>query len=116
VPVQLERRPGSLVDLTVGQPDRPHARPARAHGWPTELTANRRSFIYVPLRHHFEQNFHVRNRLRRYEAGRCMGYDEAAEPDALAEAIAKEVQREVSYRPIETDGAERAGAMLAELL
>ena len=24
-----------------------------------ELTANRRPFIYVPLRHHFEQNFHV---------------------------------------------------------
>jgi hypothetical protein len=45
-----------------------------------------------------------------------MGYDEAAEADALAEAIAKEVQREVSYRPVETDGAERAGAMLAELL
>ena len=25
-----------------------------------ELTANRRPFVYVPLRHHFEQNFHVR--------------------------------------------------------
>ena len=24
-----------------------------------ELTANRRPFLYFPLRHHFEQNFHV---------------------------------------------------------
>ena len=28
-----------------------------------ELTANRRPFLYFPLRHHFEQNFHVRHRL-----------------------------------------------------
>ncbi len=35
-----------------------------------ELTANRRPFLYVPLRHHFEQNFHVRHRLDRYGAGR----------------------------------------------
>ena len=35
-----------------------------------ELTANRRPFLYVPLRHHFEQNFHVRHRLERYGAGR----------------------------------------------
>ena len=35
-----------------------------------ELTANRRPFVYVPLRHHFEQNFHVHHRLQRYGAGR----------------------------------------------
>jgi pimeloyl-ACP methyl ester carboxylesterase len=28
-----------------------------------ELTANRRPFVYVPLRRHFEQNLHVRHRL-----------------------------------------------------
>ena len=28
-----------------------------------ELTANKRPFLYFPLRHHFEQNFHVRHRL-----------------------------------------------------
>ena len=28
-----------------------------------ELTANRRPFIYFPLKHHFEQNFHVHHRL-----------------------------------------------------
>ena len=26
-----------------------------------ELTANRRPFIYFPLKHHFEQNLHVRH-------------------------------------------------------
>src|SRR6185369_11816496 len=35
-----------------------------------ELAASGRPFIYVPLRHHFEQNFHVRHRLDRYGAGR----------------------------------------------
>jgi hypothetical protein len=70
----------------------------------------------VPLRHHFEQNFHVRHRLAQYGAGRCMEYDEAADPDALADAIVTELGREVDYRPVETDGAARAAGMLAELL
>jgi predicted glycosyltransferase len=81
-----------------------------------ELTALRKPFVYVPLRHHFEQSFHVRHRLDQYEAGRCMDYNEAADPDALAEAIAKEVTREVGYLPVETDGAARAAALLADLL
>jgi len=81
-----------------------------------ELTATRRPFLYVPLQHHFEQNFHVRHRLERYGAGRCLTYDEVRDPGFLAEAIAKEVRRDVSYRPVETDGAARAASMLAELL
>ncbi len=81
-----------------------------------ELTASRRPFIYVPLQNHFEQNFHVRHRLDRYDAGRCLSYDEARDPGFLAEVIAKEVRRDVSYRPVETDGATRAASMLAELL
>ena len=48
-----------------------------------ELTANRRPFIYFPLRHHFEQNFHVRHRLERYGAGRCMDF-ETATPETIA--------------------------------
>ena len=80
-----------------------------------ELTASQRPFIYVPLRHHFEQNFHVRHRLAQYGAGRYMDYDEA-EPEMLAAAIAAEITRPVSYRPVETDGAARAAACLAELI
>ena len=80
-----------------------------------ELTAAQRPFIYVPLRHHFEQNFHVRHRLSRYRAGRCMDYEDTA-PDSLARAIAEEISRPVSYRPVETDGAARAAACLAGLI
>jgi predicted glycosyltransferase len=80
-----------------------------------ELTANRRPFIYFPLRHHFEQNFHVRHRLERYGAGRPMDFDDSP-PDAIAEAIRQEVARNVDYRPVTTDGAARAAAMIAEIL
>jgi pimeloyl-ACP methyl ester carboxylesterase/predicted glycosyltransferase len=81
-----------------------------------ELTATSRPFIYVPLRHHFEQNFHVRHRLDRYGAGRCLPYEDASDPDVLAETILQELEHEVSYRPVETDGAAVAARMLAELL
>ena len=60
-----------------------------------ELTANKRPFLYFPLRHHFEQNFHVRHRLNRYGAGRCMDY-ETATPEIIAEAIAQEMDRPVT--------------------
>jgi pimeloyl-ACP methyl ester carboxylesterase/predicted glycosyltransferase len=80
-----------------------------------ELTANGRPFIYFPLRHHFEQNFHVRHRLERYGAGRCMDFATAT-PETIARAIAEEIGRVVDYRPVETDGAARAAALIAELL
>jgi predicted glycosyltransferase len=81
-----------------------------------ELTAARRPFIYVPLRHHFEQNFHVRHRLERYGAGRCRTYEEVADREVLAAVIAGEIGREVRYREVETDGAFRAAGLLAGLL
>lgn len=80
-----------------------------------ELTAGRRPFLYFPLRHHFEQSFHVAHRLERYGAGRRMDY-ETATADDIAAAIADEIGREVTYREVETDGARRAAARLAELL
>ena len=80
-----------------------------------ELTASQRPFLYVPLRHHFEQNFHVRHRLAQYGAGRCLDYDETV-PDVLARAMADEISRPVRYRPVEHDGAARAAAQLAELI
>jgi pimeloyl-ACP methyl ester carboxylesterase len=80
-----------------------------------ELTANKRPFLYFPLRHHFEQNFHVRHRLDRYGAGRCMDYDSAT-PETIAQAIADELKRKIDYKPVETDGAARAAARIAELL
>ena len=80
-----------------------------------ELTANKRPFLYFPLRHHFEQNFHVRHRLERYGAGRCMDFDESP-PEAIATAIAEEIGRDVDYRDVETDGAARAATLIAGLL
>ena len=80
-----------------------------------ELTAARRPFIYVPLRNHFEQNFHVAHRLRRYRAGRRLDYGQIT-PDVLADAIATEIGRDVAYLPVETDGAARAAALLADQL
>ena len=80
-----------------------------------ELTANRRPFLYFPLRHHFEQNTHVRNRLERYRAGRRMDF-ETATPEVIARAIGEEIGRDVDYLPVETDGAAVAAARIAELL
>lgn len=80
-----------------------------------ELTAARRPFLYFPLAHHFEQTFHVANRLDRYRAGRRMDYA-TSDPDAVARAIADEIGRETDYRPVETDGAARAAHLIGELL
>jgi pimeloyl-ACP methyl ester carboxylesterase/predicted glycosyltransferase len=80
-----------------------------------ELTATRRPFIYVPLRNHFEQQFHVHHRLARYGAGRRLDYADA-DPDHLADLIAAEIGRPVDYRPVATDGARRAARLLADLL
>jgi len=80
-----------------------------------ELVAARRPFLYFPLRNHFEQNRHVRHRLERYGGGRYMDYD-ASPPEVIAEAIADEIDRPVEYRPVETDGAARAAALIAEVV
>jgi pimeloyl-ACP methyl ester carboxylesterase/predicted glycosyltransferase len=80
-----------------------------------ELTAQKRPFLYFPLRHHFEQNFHVRHRLERYGAGRRMGFDDSP-PEQIAAAIAEEIGREVEYRDVEVDGAAHAARRLVELL
>jgi UDP-N-acetylglucosamine:LPS N-acetylglucosamine transferase len=80
-----------------------------------ELTANRRPFLYFPLRHHFEQSFHVCHRLDRYGAGRRMDF-ESDGPAEIAAAIADEIGHEVEYAPVENDGARQAAASIAEML
>ncbi len=80
-----------------------------------ELTAQKRPFLYFPLRHHFEQNLHVRHRLERYGAGRQMEFDDSP-PERIAAAIAEEIDRDVTYRDVETDGAAKAAQRIAELL
>ena len=80
-----------------------------------ELTAAKVPFIYVPLRNHFEQNFHVHARLQRYNAGRRLDYDQL-DPDTLAAAMVTTLSRPVDYLDVETDGAERAAGLIGTLL
>jgi pimeloyl-ACP methyl ester carboxylesterase/predicted glycosyltransferase len=80
-----------------------------------ELTANRKPFLYFPLLHHFEQTFHVPHRLDRYRAGRRMDYA-TCDGDAIAAAIAEELGRELDYLAVEYDGAQRAAALIGDLL
>ena len=118
-PASLPQRPG--VEIHAFLPDL-HPRLAAADmaivqgGLTTtmELVATGRPFVYVPLRNHFEQNIHVRRRLANYGAGTCMTWVDAT-PDHLADIVAREIGRPVSYRPVETDGAVRAAGLLADL-
>jgi UDP-N-acetylglucosamine:LPS N-acetylglucosamine transferase len=80
-----------------------------------ELTATQRPFLYVPLRHHFEQNFHVRHRLNQYRAGHMIDFN-LATPETISEMITSEIGRQVDYRPVERDGASRVATLVAELL
>jgi predicted glycosyltransferase len=80
-----------------------------------ELTASGRPFLYFPLGHHFEQQIHVRHRLERHGAGRCMDYRDA-DPSRIADALVAELRRPVSYVPVPTDGAARAAQLVAELI
>ena len=80
-----------------------------------ELTAAKVPFLYVPLRDHFEQSFHVPSRLERYGAGHRMDYEEI-DPDGLAEAVQQNLGREVDYLDVETDGAARAASLIGELI
>jgi pimeloyl-ACP methyl ester carboxylesterase/predicted glycosyltransferase len=80
-----------------------------------ELTASGRPFLSFPLRHHFEQTFHVAHRLERYGAGRRMDYERDG-PTEIAAAIAEELGREVAYPPVDPRGAARAASMISELI
>ena len=80
-----------------------------------ELAAAKRPFLYFPLAHHFEQNYHVRHRLDRYGAGRYMDYASSS-PDLVAARIADLIGKPVDYLDVETDGAARAAQLIAELV
>jgi hypothetical protein len=70
---------------------------------------------YFPLRNHFEQNFHVPHRLARYGAGVRLDYA-TTDPETLTHAVADALDRPITYRDVETDGARRAARMIAPLL
>ena len=80
-----------------------------------ELVATRRPFLSFPLQRHFEQNLHVRQRLANYGADRSVSYA-GLTPEALATHALEAMHAPVRYKPVETDGAERAAKRIAEVL
>jgi pimeloyl-ACP methyl ester carboxylesterase len=80
-----------------------------------ELVANRRPFIHIPLRNHFEQNWHVAHRLRRYGAPPSTFYEEAT-PSVLAAQMLERLGSPVDYEPVERGGAARAASLVASVL
>lgn len=80
-----------------------------------ELVSSGRPFLYFPLGHHFEQQRHVRHRLDRHRAGRCLDFT-TTDGDDIAAALAEQLNSAVDYVPIPTGGATRAAQLLAELL
>ncbi len=80
-----------------------------------ELAALKVPFIYVPLRNHFEQNFHVRARLDHYNAGVHLDYDDF-DPDHVAHLISTLITAAPTPRDVEAGGSANAAALIAELL
>ena len=80
-----------------------------------ELTATNTPFLYFPLGHHFEQRFHVPQRLARYGAGHRMEYAESTTDD-IAAAIAAHIGNRPTYRPLDPLACGRVAGRIAELL
>ncbi len=80
-----------------------------------ELVANRRPFIYVPLRNHFEQNFHVAHRLQRHGAPAPTDYDDAT-PERLAAQMRERLRAQVTYLPVGAAAAAQAASFIAPLI
>jgi hypothetical protein len=82
---------------------------------PVELVAARRRFVAIPLASHFEQRFHVRHRLERYGATTRLDYSELT-PDRLGTTLSELLASTPWYRAVDGGGADRAAALIAELL
>ncbi|HEY1295839.1 MAG TPA: alpha/beta fold hydrolase [Chloroflexota bacterium] len=82
-----------------------------------ELVAADRPFLYVPLRNHFEQTFHVPHRLGNYGVAPEARIDfSSASPEQLAERMVAALRQEHAYAAVETSGAETAARAIAEIL
>jgi UDP-N-acetylglucosamine:LPS N-acetylglucosamine transferase len=80
-----------------------------------ELTALRRPFLYFPLEEHFEQQICVAGRLNRHKAGVKMMYSQTT-PVSLAEKIVDHLNKDVTYDPIPSDGAQKAVQLMGQFL
>jgi UDP-N-acetylglucosamine:LPS N-acetylglucosamine transferase len=80
-----------------------------------ELTALRRPFIFFPLENQFDQQLYIADRLARQGAGIKMRFYETT-PKSPADAIMKNIGKEVTWPPIRTDGAEKAAKLINQIL
>ena len=80
-----------------------------------ELTALRRPFIFFPLENQFDQQLYVAARLARLGAGIKMRYFQTT-PESLAQTIKANINKEVNWNPISTDGATKATELIKDLL
>jgi len=91
---------------------------AIVHGGGTstlELTALRRPFLYFPIEGHFEQEVYGVARLTRLQAGIKMVYSKTT-PNSLAKQVISNLDKEVNYASIPTDGAQKAVQLIKKLL
>ena len=80
-----------------------------------ELTALQKPFLYFPLKNHFEQEIAVVNRCERHNAGVRMSYSQTT-PEILAREILKNINKEVQYAKVPTDGAQKAAKIISEFI
>ena len=80
-----------------------------------ELVAARRPFVYFPLAHHWEQQHFVAHRLDHYGAGVRMDYS-STNPRDLADTMMAARAVRPAYRPVRRGGADKAAALLADVL
>ncbi|HXX88172.1 MAG TPA: glycosyltransferase [Candidatus Acidoferrum sp.] len=76
-----------------------------------ELTALRRPFVFFPLENQFDQQLYVAERLARQGAGIKMRYFETT-PESLANTIRTSIGKDVNWKPISVDGAQKAAKLI----
>ncbi|MDD1772426.1 MAG: hypothetical protein LUQ09_05845 [Methanomassiliicoccales archaeon] len=84
-------------------------------GTTMELTALRKPFIYFPLEKHLEQQIYVSKKLELMHAGTKMVASQTS-PTQLAEAVMKELNRQVDYRTSGMNGVKGAAEEILGLM
>ena len=80
-----------------------------------ELTALQKPFLYFPLEKHFEQEIAVAQRCKRHNAGIKMNFSKTT-PHTLANEVIENIDKNVQYANIPTDGAKKAANLIEMLL
>jgi UDP:flavonoid glycosyltransferase YjiC (YdhE family) len=78
-----------------------------------ELTALRRPFIFFPLEKQFDQQY-IAERQAQLGAGIEMRYFKTT-PEALAQTIISHIGKDVGWKPISTNGAQKAAQLIDQL-